>query len=59
LGDQVRTSPKVRVVCSGHTHWGVDAVVARAPLAPLAVVTLDSDYGAPTYRCFALERERR
>jgi predicted phosphohydrolase len=59
LGDQVRTSPKVRVVCSGHTHWGVDGVVARAPLAPLAVVTLNSDYGAPTYRCFALDREWR
>src|SRR5258706_16471646 len=48
LGDQVRTSPKVRVVCSGHTHWGVDAVV-----------TLDSENGAPTYRCFAVDRERR
>jgi hypothetical protein len=59
LGDQVRKNPKVRVVCSGHTHWGAQGVAARPPMAPLEVVTLDSDYGAPSYRCFDLERERR
>jgi predicted phosphohydrolase len=59
LGDQVRTSPKGRVVCSGHTHWGAQRVVTRPPMAPLEVVTVDSDYGAPSYRCFNLDRERR
>jgi predicted phosphohydrolase len=59
LGDQVRKSPKVRVVCSGHTHWGAEGVVARPPLAPIELVTLESDYGAPTYRCFEVDRDRR
>jgi 3',5'-cyclic AMP phosphodiesterase CpdA len=54
LGDHVRWSPKLRVVCSGHTHRGYEGVIARAPLPPLNVVTLDSDYGAPAYRCFDL-----
>jgi predicted phosphohydrolase len=59
LGDQVGKSPKVRVVCSGHTHWGAEGVVARPPLAPIEVVTLESDYGAPSYRCFEVARDRR
>ncbi|HEY7022342.1 MAG TPA: metallophosphoesterase [Ktedonobacterales bacterium] len=54
LGDDVRWSPKLRVVCSGHTHRGYEGVMARASLPPLNVVTLESDYGAPAYRCFDL-----
>ena len=54
LGDDVRWSPKLRVVCSGHTHRGYEGVMARASLPPLSVVTLESDYGAPAYRCFDL-----
>jgi 3',5'-cyclic AMP phosphodiesterase CpdA len=49
LGQRLRDIAKLRYVLSGHTHVGREGRVERAPLAPLPVVVVPSDYGKPAY----------
>jgi calcineurin-like phosphoesterase family protein len=49
LGRHLRDGAKLRYVLSGHTHVGRDGWEERAPLPPLPVVVVPSDYGKPAY----------
>jgi 3',5'-cyclic AMP phosphodiesterase CpdA len=49
LGDRLRGVAKLRYVLSGHTHVGREGRVERAPLDPLSVVVVPSDYERPAY----------
>jgi 3',5'-cyclic AMP phosphodiesterase CpdA len=49
LGQRLRNVAKLRYVVSGHTHVGRDGRVERAPLDPLPVMVVPSDYGQPAY----------
>ena len=49
LGEQVAKFSKVRWVVSGHTHVGMNGVVEREGMAPIATAVIDSDYYHPRH----------
>lgn len=55
LGKRVLAFPKVRAICSGHTHVAREGVVQRPAGAPVRVSVLGSDYGAPRFMVFTTD----
>ncbi|MCB2156292.1 metallophosphoesterase [bacterium] len=49
MGEQVRKFPKVRWTVSGHTHVGMNGVVERDGMAPIATAVIGSDYYKPAH----------
>jgi UDP-2,3-diacylglucosamine pyrophosphatase LpxH len=48
-GQGVARFPKVRSVVSGHLHASIEDTVQRKGMAPLRVIVIGSDYGAPSW----------
>ncbi len=49
LGEALRTFPKLRYLISGHMHSGLQGVVERDGLDPIATAVVGSGYGRPRW----------
>jgi 3',5'-cyclic AMP phosphodiesterase CpdA len=49
LGERIKRFAKVRYVVSGHTHVGLNGVVERPGMDPIATAVVPSDYGRPRW----------
>lgn len=49
LGEELQVYTKLRWVVSGHTHVGMNGVVNRDGMDPIATAVIPSDYGKPRW----------
>jgi len=49
LGERVLAAKKLRVIVSGHTHWGMSALAARGFAPAVETHVVGSDYGIPNF----------
>lgn len=49
MGEMIRGYSKIHWVVSGHTHVGVNGVIARSGMAPIATAVVPSDYERPRW----------
>lgn len=49
LGEALRAYKKLRWVVSGHTHLGLNGLIERPGMPPIATAVVGSDYGKPRW----------